>query len=315
MSAALLLLASGRANSATMETPRPLPEASVAEVNRNANGNQYQIGDRITLEARIPSGLLEPGESIRMSEDSEKENPQWLLDPYPELLQGSVRFIVAPVQTGDLELPKLRIVSEGRGPVAVTGAYRIRVSGPTTEPGKSPELFPVLEVALSWTHRILLVIFALLLAMAAFLLYRRIRRQRPSAPGVSVPSAPVETPDEIAIRRIETLFREHPYSRLALKPVCFGCSEILKDFFSSRFKVEASESTTREMLSLLTSAGVESDSLREIETLFTTLDLVKFTREENFAHLNEVDFASLRTGALLIISRWRAVAATGEIRS
>ena len=150
LSAALLLLASGRANSATMETPRPLPEASVAEVNRNANGNQYQIGDRITLEARVPSGLLEPGDAVRMSEDSGKENPQWLLDPYPELVQGAVRFVVAPVQTGELDLPKLRILREGHGPVAVTGAYRISVSGPTVEPGKKPELLPVMEVSLSW---------------------------------------------------------------------------------------------------------------------------------------------------------------------
>jgi hypothetical protein len=300
---------------AATETPHPLPEAPVAEVNRNANGNQYQIGDRITLEARVPSGLLEAGDAVGMSEDSGKESSQWLLDPYPELVQGSVRFIVAPVQTGDLELPKLKITRGDRGPVAVTGAYRIQVSGPAAEPGKNPELLPVLEITLSWTLRILLVVLVLLLALVVVLLYRRFRQRKPALHATPVPAAPHETPDEIAVRRIEALFRDQPYSLVALKPVCFGCSEILKDFFSARFKVDASESTTREMLGLLTGAGIEREPLREIETLFSTLDLVKFTREENFKHLNEVDYASLRTGALLIISRWRAVAPPVEARS
>jgi hypothetical protein len=310
-----LFLTSGHEVVAATETPRPLPEAPVAEVNRNANGNQYQIGDRITLEARVPAGLLETGDSIQMSEDGGKENPQWLVDPYPEIVQGSVRFVVAPVQTGDLDLPKLQIIREGRGPVAVTGLYRINVTGPSAEPGKTPELFPVIEVSLSWAHRILLLVLVLMMGVLAYLIYRALRKRKPAQTIAPTPAAPRETPDQLATRRLEALFKEHPYSLMALKPVCFGCSEILKDFFSARFQVDASESTTREMLSLLRESGVDRDSLREIETLFANLDLVKFTREENFKHMNEVDYSSLREGTLLIISRWRTVIARGAAES
>ncbi len=302
---ALLLLAPHRIAFGAPEAAPSLPEAPVAEVSRNANGSQYQIGDRITLEARVPPGLLEAGDSIQISEESGKESPQWLLDPHPERVQGAVRFMVAPIQTGDLELPKFSIIREGHGPVAVTGPYRISVSGPAVDPSRTPELLSVVEIRLSWFHRILLLLAILTLGAIGFLLYKRLRNRRTVPVAPPVPSAPKETPDEVAIRRIELLFKENPYSTRNMKPVCFGCSEILKDFFSARFGVEASESTTREMLSLLGGAGLDRESLREVETLFTTLDLVKFTREENFAHLNEVDFSSVRSGALQIIGRWR----------
>ncbi len=312
--AMVLLLASASAASAAVETPHALPEAPVSEVNRNANGSQYQIGDRITLEARVPPGVLETGDPVRLTEEGGKESSQWLLDPHPEVAQGTVRFIVAPVQTGELELPKLRISREGRDPVAVTGAYKISVSGPTAEPGKSPELLPVMEISLSWSHRILIAFLFLVFCISAYWIYRKLRARKTSTSSISVPPAPSETPDELAVRRIESLFKLYPYSPVALKPVCFGCSEILKDFLSARFQVDASESTTREMLDLLRGSGMERDSLREIETLFSTLDLVKFTREENFKHLNEVDYSSVRAGALLIIDRWRSAPERVEAR-
>jgi hypothetical protein len=63
------------------------------------------------------------------------------------------------------------------------------------------------------------------------------------------------------------------------------------------------------MMALLSGAGMARDSLREVEALFATRDLVKFTREENFAQLNEVDYSSLRSSALLIIARWRTLPA------
>lgn len=304
-----LLLVSGPLVRAATETPRPLPEAPVAEVNRNANGNRYQIGDRITLEARIPSGLLEAGDSVQISGEDGKESPQWLIDPHPEWVQGIVRFIVAPVQTGELDLPKLRISREGTGPIALTGPYRISVSGPAAEPGKTPELFPVIGISLSWMHRILLALLLLSIGGVAYLAFKRLRNRKQPLQSPEVPAPLRETPDEIAVRKIELLFRENPFSRAALKPVCFGSSEILKDFFSARFSVDASESTTREMMALLSGAGMARDSLREVEALFATLDLVKFTREENFAHLNEVDYSSLRSSALLIIARWRTLPA------
>jgi hypothetical protein len=118
------------------------------------------------------------------------------------------------------------------------------------------------------------------------------------------PVVPVESADRIALRRLEQLFSLHPWSPGALKPVSFGCSETLKDFFSARFGVEASESTTAEMLRLLTSVGMSREQLGEIRTLFELLDLVKFTSEENTRHLGETDYSRIRHESERLVRAW-----------
>lgn len=279
-------------------------ELPLTEAHRNANGNRYQVGDRITLTAQLPPGSVGPGDSLVFSEDN-PDAASWYRDPRAVLINGGFRFIVSPLKPGELELPRYRISKEGSPPFAHTGPYRVTVTGPTPDPGQQPGYIPVLEIKLGWAAILGCVVLALALlsGIGYGISTRRKRASASSLPPAHSP--PPEPADRVATRKIEALFQKHPFASGEWKPLCFGCSETLKNFFSERFQVDASESTTAEMLQLLQRSGLDRAAITEIETLFETLDLVKFTREEHYRHLNEVDHGTLRSSALLIIARWR----------
>ena len=58
----------------------------------------------------------------------------------------------------------------------------------------------------------------------------------------------------------------------------FGISEILKTYLGERYRVDAVESTTREMIAALEERrSIGDPQLDRLESIFSKLDLVKFT--------------------------------------
>jgi hypothetical protein len=306
--ASLLLLFALPAPAAE-EKGQALPEVSLNEVSRNAGGQVYQIGDRILLEFRLPNGISRPGETVRVAGDEGKALEGWYLDPSSQAVGGAFRFIVSPVKTGELELPPLRVLREDGTACARTAPLRIKAEGPNPPENSEPELVSVLPISLSWLNRLLMALLGLAAIAGAVGLIHFSRSKKEKLVRSTPPVVPVESAEQVALRRIEQLFSLHPWTPGSLKPVSFGCSEALKDFFSARFGVEASESTTPEMLRLLQSVGMSREQLGEIRSLFELLDLVKFTSEENTRHLGEADHARIRVESERLVRAWGSVPA------
>ena len=284
-----------------------VPEFTLQEAQKNVSKDQYQIGDRISLLAEIKTSAIENGEklSLKLSEGSSKlEEQGWYVDQSTQFMGGIFRFIVSPIQTGTLTLPTLLVLKEDQTIIGRTSPFSIQVTGPAKAEGKAPELLALSATDLPAKYWVIFSIIILLVLCAiayAFVYFLRKRRKKPL---VRVPQAPTESDHAIALRRIERLYEEFPYSRSNLKPLSFGLSEVLKTFISKRFKVDASESTTDEMIELLRKEAITGANLREIQMLFQDLDLVKFTKNENYSHIDEAAYRELKVKSQLIVQKW-----------
>ncbi len=305
----VLLLSAAAAPSPAPSAADPLlPELAIQEVQKGPNGNQYQAGDRISLQVTLKAeesmnenaitlGLPKGGPTL--------EDQGWYLDPNTQTLNGTLRFIVSPVQVGPLTLPSLFIAYGEGKPFARTSTYSIQVSAPKSEPGAKPELLPIIAIGLPFRYWLLLFVSTAILTFLGYQLYQRYRKNQARAKPVHIPVVTPEPDHVIALQKIDQIFASYPFSIPNLKPVSFGCSEVLKEFFSRRFKIDAAESTTDEMIELLRREALNKDNLKEIQNLFLDLDLIKFTSEENYQSIKEEKYLELKVKSQMIVQKWK----------
>ena len=81
-------------------------------------------------------------------------------------------------------------------------------------------------------------------------------------------------------------------------------SQILKNFFSARFKVDAKESTSDEMIELLRNEALPSTELKKIAVLFQNLDLIKFTELPYHQHFQKSDHLEFKEISKTLIETW-----------
>jgi hypothetical protein len=58
------------------------------------------------------------------------------------------------------------------------------------------------------------------------------------------------------------------------------------------------------MIELLRREAISGESLREIQVLFQDLDLVKFTKVENYSHFDSAKYQDFKVKSQLIIQKW-----------
>jgi hypothetical protein len=287
--------------------PSSLPEVVISESGAYSSSRKPKIGDRITFQADLKSGPGLSGQIITLKprdQGTELEGLGWYLVQGTLNQNGLVRFIASPLKAGDLILPPLVIVGSEGKEIAITSPFSLSVEGPVANPDEKPQLIEVVALSLPLRYWIYLGVVLMglgFLSRKLYLLYKRNRK--PSAP-LSAPPPPPEPDHILALRKIDELYIRHPFSAENLKVVSFGVSEIIKEFFSKRFKIDALESTTDEMIMLLRREALSGDQLRAIQLLFQELDQFKFTKTEDYPPVYEETHANLKVKATLIIQKW-----------
>lgn len=282
-----------------------IPVTQLQEVQKNSTGSN-QIGDRINLLAEIKTPGLENGEhlALKLPEGSSKlEDQGWYIDPSNQFLTGTFRFIVSPIQTGTLILPTLLIVKDDQTVVGRTSPFTVKVAELDKKEQAKPELLDIATSSLPAKYWVLIALVSIaLMVLISYWIYRyqKFKRKKPPL----LPKVRNDADHVLALRKIEALYQKYPYEVENLKPVAFGVSETLKEFFSKRFKIDASEATTDEMLALLRKESVSNDNLREIQNLFLDLDLVKFTKSEHYRNFDEGKYSDFKLKAQLIVQKW-----------
>jgi hypothetical protein len=93
--------------------------------------------------------------------------------------------------------------------------------------------------------------------------------------------APPRPEDEVALESLALLEKKGLLKQGLFKAHYFGISEILKHYFGARYRFEAAESTTEELLHHLDrESGVAASVLETLKGSFEKLDRVKFTDYE-----------------------------------
>ena len=308
---ALGFLLSGSTPNGPVSTPLiAVPEVALMEVGGSGATQRVKLGDRMILQAELKGVGDIAGQTVTIKsvdEGIELENIGWYLVQGTLSQNGSVRFIASPLKIGTLTLPPLLIVGKDNQTLAKTIPLSIVVEGPTASSDEKPQFIDVITVKLPLRYWLYLgVLISALIMLIRFLYLRYLKNRQRKHHEVRTPLPP--EPDHIlALRKIDELYTRNPFSPENLKVVSFGLSEIIKEFFSKRFKVEALESTTDEMLMLLRREALSGDQLRAIQLLFLELDQYKFTKIEDYPPVYEETQSNLKVKATLIIQKWALV--------
>jgi hypothetical protein len=284
----------------------PELKSLTAEIIEKNHGSQYQIGDRIQLSAVLPYELSNRIKTIKLKPEEDPNGPDasgFFIDPSPQVISGNLRYSVTPLKSGKLNLPPLLLFLDESNPVAKIQPLSFDVAE-LTQAKQEPQLLDPVGVSIP-PHIILMIIVVILvlIALGIYIYHRFIKKKPASAPMVEVSIPPV--PDhEIAHRDINSLYERYPYSPENLKPVAFGISQVLKNYFSSRFKIDARESTTIEMINLLRSESIPDHELKRIIDLYKKLDQIKFTDYEHHSYFLKGDFLEFKDIAKSIIDTW-----------
>ena len=290
---------------ASAQESLPVLQTEIAQ--KNQNGPQYQLGDRIQLSVRVPLDLIQQLNSIILKNTNEAhplDQQGWHLDSNPQIIDGSLRFIVSPLKSGKLTLPELWIMKDDVHPAAKTTPINIEVMELKANPGETPALLDTIDISLPFKFVVLAVLVVISLLLLLYYFYKRYWSKRVRTVAQNEIQVP-PTPDHIiALRDLEMLYDQFSYSKENMKPIAFGVSQILKNFFSSRFKVDARESTTDEMLALLKSESIPELEIKKIRALYQNLDLIKFTKMSHHEQFQKSDYAEFKNQAKLLIETW-----------
>ncbi len=283
------------------------PPLTVHFLQKNQNGETYQLGDRITLYVEVSPELSQSRANLEIKipeGGSDLADQGWYLDPTPQLISGNLRFIVSPLQPGKLTLPMLLILKEDQSVVGRTTPISIQVAE-IKKTQETPPLLTVTPMALPTRYLILFIALGLLLIVLIVYLIRRWQAaKRARLLAVPAPVIKKESDHVLAIRNLDKLYLQYPFRNDNMKPIAFGVSEVLKSYFSSRFQIDANEATTDEMIALLQRESVPRDGLKEIQALFNDLDFIKFTKNTTTDSANEAAYYAFKVKALAIIHRW-----------
>jgi hypothetical protein len=317
-----LLIASGAVladEPASLRGNEPAPAASVSgppvltvhETGASSPDHQIRIGDRVTLQVEL--GPVDPDAAkptLKLEDSSKKpEDSGWFIDPSTLHQGGVLRFVVSPLKGGALTLPPLILSDSGNRTLARTAPFTLTVTAPANPDTGTPDLLDVITIGLPLRYRILIALLLVACGVAAIYGYRAWKKRKRPAKPVALPALQKEPDHLIALRKLDVLFDAHPFTPENLKIVSFGVSEILKEFFSRRFGIEALEATTDEMMGLLGHNRLAPEQLREIRNLFDELDLYKFTKVESYPRLFPEIHDGLRLKAQVIIQKWAPRAA------
>jgi len=283
----------------------PLPSFDLEIVQKNQTGPKYQVGDRIQFGIRLPMDITHHLTSIQIKNADDK-NPldkQGLyLDPSPQVINGNLQFAVYPIKPGKLLLPELTLLKEDNTAIGRTKSIQIEVDD-LEKPKQQPDLLDTIEISLPMKFLLMGLLGLSLILAAGYFAYLKWKPKKKPSPVVEIKIPPV--PDyEIAARELTALYELYPYNLENLKPVAFGVSQILKNYFSSRFKIDARESTTDEMMDLLRKETLPVAEITRIKTLFIDLDVIKFTESIHHRHFTKEDFHRFREQAKSIIDQW-----------
>ncbi len=257
------------------------------EIRTQVDTNRITIGDRIhytVLIEHAPEVRVErPGEGVVL-EPFEIKDYRF---PRQEVTEGDRRrerfeFTLTAYDTGRFEIPAFPVLfyadSSDSGQIISGRAVPVEVLS-VIAAGDSlilRDIRPPLELPVDWAFWGWMLLAAVLLLLAAWLIYRAWRSKQETG-YIFRPPPPPRPAHEVALQALAELYRGDLLARGAYKAFYSRLSDILRAYLEGRYFIHALESTTDETLRALEAHLAEKD-IRRVEKILRVADLVKFAK-------------------------------------
>lgn len=128
-------------------------------------------------------------------------------------------------------------------------------------------------------------IIAIIIAIVIIYVVRHFRKVPPPTVEVETPKVP---PHITAIEKLDKLNNEKLWQEGKLKLYHSSLSEIIREYIESRFRIQALEQTTDEILYGFRNISIDEESKRKLKQLLVLSDMVKFAKEQPLPNENEL---------------------------
>jgi len=159
-------------------------------------------------------------------------------------------------------------------PVDTTKKTIFDIKPPLTEPFSWKEIL----------NYILWGLMALLVITVGIYVYQRIKKHKPIIP---IPEKPKEPAYVIAFRELDILKDKKLWQKQLYKQYYSELTDIIRIYLDDQFEIPALESVSSELIDYLKQRNFDEEQIRNIRSLFTTADFVKFAKAEPLPDEND----------------------------
>jgi hypothetical protein len=128
------------------------------------------------------------------------------------------------------------------------------------------------------------------LALIAFVIYIIIRRKQHKP--IFFKPKPKEPPHIIALRELDKIKSDKLWQNNKVKLYYTRITDVLRVYMEGRYKIQAMEQTSEEILTTLTSMPVPGELMDKLRELLSVSDLVKFAKYQPMTDDNDKALAT-----------------------
>lgn len=145
---------------------------------------------------------------------------------------------------------------------------------------------------LDWIKDNMYVVYGTLIAILVIILViyiiRYFKKVKPPMVIVEIPKIPAHI---IAFEKLDKLKNEKLWQEGKLKLYHITLTEIVREYIENRFKIQALEQTTEEILYGFRNIAMDEESGMKLKKLLVLADLVKFAKEQPLPNENELSLS------------------------
>jgi hypothetical protein len=131
---------------------------------------------------------------------------------------------------------------------------------------------------------------AIIIILIIIMIILKMRKTPLPVAVVDVPKIPAHV---IALEKLEKLKTEKLWQEGKLKLYHSRLTDILREYIENRFKIQAMEQTTDEILFGFRNAAVDEESKHKLKQVLSLADLVKFAKEQPLPNENESSLSNV----------------------
>ncbi len=216
-------------------------------------------------------------------------------NPYRLTLRKA--FLITSFDSGSWTIPPFKFSSNNDSSGVYTQALTLNVSNIAVDTSLNiKDIKPILEVNYTWIDWIKDNVYTIITVLAAIIvliiIVYYIRKKLKNKPIEIIPEAPKLPPHIVAIEKLDKLKNEKLWQEGKLKLYHSSLTDILREYIENRFKMQAMEQTTDEILYGFRNVAIDEESKGKLKQILFLSDLVKFAKEHPLPNENEMSMSN-----------------------